>query len=91
MIKVYRGDSLVTLTLARAPREQAKKIEEINLVLFPRYLPSYCTAHFLIGFMAPFFCYCIVSSADRIGYPASHPSKPSSHNPKPSILRAAGP
>ena len=30
-IKVYRGDFLGTLTLARAPRAQAKKKEEINL------------------------------------------------------------
>ena len=39
-IKVYRGDFQGTLTLARAPRAQAKKIEERNLGFFPRYLPN---------------------------------------------------
>ena len=39
-IKVYRGDFQGTPTLVRAPRAQAKKIENKNLGFFPRYLPT---------------------------------------------------
>ena len=42
-IKVYRGDFQGTLTLARAPRAQAKKIEKKKSGVFPRYLSNYCT------------------------------------------------
>ena len=65
-IKVYRGDFQVTLTLARAPRAQAKKIEEINLGFFPRYLPKYCAAQCSVGFMDSLFCCLIGSNATRL-------------------------
>ena len=39
-IKVYQGDFQGTPTLVRAPRAQAKKIENTNLGFFPRYLPN---------------------------------------------------
>ena len=65
-IKVYQGDFQGTLTLARAPRAQAKKIEERNLGFFPRYLPHYCAAQCSVGFMASFFCCLIGSSATQL-------------------------
>ena len=55
-IKVYRGDFQGTPTLVHAPRAQAKKIENKNLGFFPRYLPNYCAAQCLVGFMTSFFC-----------------------------------
>ena len=48
-VKVYQGDFQDTLTLARAPRAQAKKIEKRNLGFFPRYLPNYCAEQCLVG------------------------------------------
>ena len=67
VVKLYRGDFLGTLTLARAPCAQAKKIDERNLGFFPRYLPNYCAADCSMGFMAPLFCCWIGSSAYQIG------------------------
>ena len=63
VFKVYRGDFQGTPTLVHAPRAQAKKIENKNLGFFPRYLPNYCAAQCLVGFMTSFFCSLIGSSA----------------------------
>ena len=63
IIKVYWGDFQGTLKLVRAPRAQAKKIENKNLGFFLRYLPNYCAAQCLVGFMTSFFCRLIGSSA----------------------------
>ena len=63
IIKVFRGDFQGTLTLVRALRAQAKKIENINLGFFPRYLPNYCAVQCSVGFKTSFFCSLIGSSA----------------------------
>ena len=63
IIKVYRGEFQGTPTLVRAPRAQAKKIENKNLGFFLRYLTNYCAAQCSVGFMSSFCCSLVGPSA----------------------------